>query len=158
DADGDRFVEIWNNVFMQFEALPGGERVKMKKQSIDTGMGLERITAILQGKHDNYDIDIMRAIIESSAQLTNTDPDGDKKVSHRVIADHLRASAFLIADGVMPSNEGRGYVLRRIMRRGMRHAHLLGATEPLMYRLFPTLLGKMGEAYPELKEAEALIT
>lgn len=158
DQDGDRFVEFWNNVFMQFEQLPDGSRIKMPKQSIDTGMGLERMASILQGKHDNYDIDLLRSIIEASAHLTNTDPDGDKKISHRVISDHLRAAAFLIADGVMPSNEGRGYVLRRIMRRGMRHAHLLGAEEPLMYRLFPTLMGKMGEAYPELHQASALIT
>lgn len=158
DADGDRFIEIWNNVFMQYDQLPGGDRVNLPKPSIDTGMGLERISAILQGKHDNYDIDIMRAIIEASAHATNSDPDGDKKVSHRVIADHLRAASFLIADGVMPSNEGRGYVLRRIMRRGMRHAHLLGAVDPLMYKLFPTLQAQMGVAYPELKEAEALIT
>lgn len=158
DQDGDRYVEFWNNVFMQFEQLPDGSRIKMPKQSIDTGMGLERMASILQGKHDNYDIDLLRSIIEESAHLTNTDPDGDKKISHRVISDHLRAAAFLIADGVMPSNEGRGYVLRRIMRRGMRHAHLLGAQEPLMYRLFPTLMGKMGDAYPELHQASALIT
>ena len=157
NADGDRFIEIWNNVFMQFDQLPDGKRVNLPKPSIDTGMGLERLTTILQGKHDNYDIDIMRALIETSAHLTSTDPDGDKKVSHRVIADHLRASAFLIADGVLPSNEGRGYVLRRIMRRGMRHAHLLGATEPLMHRVFPALVAKMGDVYGELKEAGDLI-
>jgi alanyl-tRNA synthetase len=157
EQDGDRYVEFWNNVFMQFEQLPGGKRIDMPKQSIDTGMGLDRMATILQGKHDIFDIDILRAIIENVAQLTNVDPDGDKKTSHRVIADHLRSSAFLIADGVMPSNEGRGYVLRRIMRRGMRHAHILGASEPLMHRLFPTLLAKMSDAYPELKEAEALI-
>jgi alanyl-tRNA synthetase len=157
DQDGDRYVEFWNNVFMQFEQLPGGKRIDMPKQSIDTGMGLDRMATILQGKHDIFDIDILRAIIENVAQLTSVDPDGDKKTSHRVIADHLRSSAFLIADGVMPSNEGRGYVLRRIMRRGMRHAHILGASEPLMHRLFPTLLAKMSDAYPELKEAEALI-
>lgn len=158
NADGDRFIEIWNNVFMQFEQLPDGSRINLPKPSIDTGMGLERLTALLQGKHDNYDIDLIRAIIETSAHLTGSDPDGDKKVSHRVIADHLRASAFLIAEGVLPSNEGRGYVLRRIMRRGMRHAHLLGATEPLMYRVLPTLLSKMGDVYPELREAESLIS
>ncbi len=158
DQDGDRFIEIWNNVFMQFEQHADGTRTGLPKPSIDTGMGLERIAAILQGKHDNYDVDILRAIIESAAHATNTDPDGDKSVSHRVIADHLRAASFLIADGVMPSNEGRGYVLRRIMRRGMRHAHILGAQDPLMYRLLPTLIGKMGDAYPELREAEALIT
>lgn len=158
DQDGDRFVEIWNNVFMQYDQLPGGQRVDLPKPSIDTGMGLERISSILQGKSDNYDIDIMRAIIEDVAHKTGVDPDGAQKSSHRVIADHLRAAAFLIADGVMPSNEGRGYVLRRIMRRGMRHAHLLGATDPLMYKLFPTLQAQMGMTYPELKEAESLIT
>ncbi len=157
NEDGDRFMEIWNNVFMQFEQLPDGSRVNLPKPSIDTGMGLERITAILQGKHDNYDIDLMRAIIERSAHLSSTDPDGDKKVSHRVIADHLRASAFLIADGVMPSNEGRGYVLRRIMRRGMRHAHLLGVKDTHMHRVLPALVEKMGDTYPELREAESLI-
>jgi alanyl-tRNA synthetase len=157
DADGDRFVEFWNNVFMQFEQQPGGARIKMPKQSIDTGMGLERMATILQGKKDNYDIDLLRSIIESCAHLTNSDPDGAHRISHRVIADHLRAASFLIADGVMPSNEGRGYVLRRIMRRGMRHAHILGAHDPLMHRLFPTLLAKMGDAYPELKTAEPLI-
>lgn len=158
DEDGDRFVEIWNLVFMQYDQLAGGKRVDLPKPSIDTGSGIERISAILQGKHDNYDIDLFRAIIEDSADKTNTDPDGDKRVSHRVIADHLRSAAFLIADGVLPSNEGRGYVLRRIMRRGMRHAHLLGAQDPLMYRLFPTLAAKMADAYPELREAEDLIT
>ena len=158
DQDGDRFVEIWNNVFMQFEQLPDGSRVNLPKPSIDTGMGLERITAILQGKRDNYDVDIIRAIIEASARQTNSDPDGEHKVSHRVIADHLRAASFLIADGVLPSNEGRGYVLRRIMRRAMRHAHLLGASEPLMHRLFPTLQTSMAGVYPELKEAADLIT
>ncbi|MFH1157789.1 MAG: alanine--tRNA ligase [Pseudomonadota bacterium] len=158
NADGDRFIEIWNLVFMQYEQQAGGERIRLPKPSIDTGMGLERTAAILQGKHDNYDIDLMRALIEASAGATKTDPDGKGKVSHRVIADHLRSSAFLIADGVLPSNEGRGYVLRRIMRRGMRHAHLLGAQEPLMCRLVHALIAQMGEAYPELKEAEALIT
>lgn len=158
DADGDRYMEIWNNVFMQFDQLPDGSRVNLPKPSIDTGMGLERIGAILQGKHDNYDIDIMRAIIEASAHLTSKDPDGPFKVSHRVIADHLRATTFLIADGILPSNEGRGYVLRRIMRRGMRHAHLLGADEPLMCRLVPTLIAQMGETYPEIKEAQDLVT
>jgi alanyl-tRNA synthetase len=158
DADGDRFVEIWNLVFMQFEQLADGSRIPLPKPSIDTGMGLERLAAILQGKHNNYDIDLLRAIIEHSADLTGVSPDGDQAPSHRVIADHLRAAAFLIADGVMPSNEGRGYVLRRIMRRGMRHAHLLGAKEPLMHRLFPTLQTMMGEAYPELYRAQALIS
>jgi alanyl-tRNA synthetase len=158
EQDGDRYVEFWNNVFMQFEQMPDGSRVKLGKQSVDTGMGLDRMATILQGKHDIFDIDIMRALIGASAQLTSRDPDGEFKTSHRVIADHLRSSSFLIADGVMPSNEGRGYVLRRIMRRGMRHAHLLGAVEPLMYRLVPALIAQMGDAYPELKEAEALIT
>ncbi len=158
EQDGDRFVEIWNNVFMQFERHPDGSQTNLPKPSIDTGMGLDRLASVLQGKDNVFDIDILRAIREAAANATNTDVDGDKNVSHRVIADHLRSSAFLIADGVMPSNEGRGYVLRRIMRRGMRHAHLLGATEPLMYRLLPTLIAKMGDAYPELKEAEALIT
>ncbi len=158
DADGDRFIEIWNNVFMQFDQLADGTRVNLPKPSIDTGMGLERLAAVLQGKHDNYDVDMIRALIEASANLTSRDPDGEFKISHRVIADHLRASAFLVADGVLPSNEGRGYVLRRIMRRAMRHAHLLGAVEPLMHRLVPALNVQMATAYPELKEAEGLIT
>ncbi len=158
DQDGVRFVEIWNNVFMQFESLPDGTRTKLPKPSIDTGMGLERMATVLQGKHDVFSIDLLRTIIEQVGHLTNTSPDGDNKAAHRVIADHLRAASFLIADGVLPGNEGRGYVLRRIMRRGMRYAHILGAQEPLMYRLFPTLIAKMGDAYPELKEAEALIT
>jgi alanyl-tRNA synthetase len=158
DADGDRFVEIWNLVFMQYEALPGGERVDLPRPSIDTGMGLERIAAVLQGVHDNYDIDLFRALIRASADLTGVDPDGPLHASHRVIADHLRASAFLVADGVLPSNEGRGYVLRRIMRRAMRHAQILGAREPLMWRLVPALTREMGQAYPELIRAEALIS
>ena len=158
DADGDRFIEIWNLVFMQFEQQPGGKRIDLPKPSIDTGMGLERIAAVLQGTHDNYKIDLFGAIILHVADLTGVDADGPQAVSHRVIADHLRASAFLIADGVLPSNEGRGYVLRRIMRRGMRHAQLLGAREPLMWRLVPTLVREMGQAYPELHRAEALIT
>jgi len=158
DESGDRFIEIWNLVFMQFEQQLGGERKKLPKPSVDTGMGLERVSAILQGKHDNYDIDLMRALIEASAAATHSDPDGAHKISHRVIADHLRASAFLIADGVLPSNEGRGYVLRRIMRRAMRHAQMIGAKEPLMYRLFPALQQQMGAAYPELYRAQALIT
>ena len=158
DQDGDRFVEIWNNVFMQFESLPDGTRTKLPKPSIDTGMGLERMATVLQGKHDVFSIDLLRSIIEQVAHLTNTNPDGENKAAHRVLADHLRASAFLIADGVLPGNEGRGYVLRRIMRRGMRYAHILGAEEPLMYRLLPTLIAKMGDAYPELKEAETLIS
>jgi len=157
DADGDRFIEIWNLVFMQYETLPGGERVRLPRPSIDTGMGLERLAAVLQGKHDNYDIDLMRALIRASAEATGTDPDGPHKVSHRVIADHLRASSFLVADGVLPSNEGRGYVLRRIMRRAMRHAQLVGARDPLMWRLVPALVREMGQAYPELQRAEALI-
>jgi alanyl-tRNA synthetase len=158
DADGDRFVEIWNLVFMQFETLPGGERVNLPRPSIDTGMGLERIAAVLQGVYDSYDIDLFRALIRVSADLTGVDADGPQRASHRVIADHLRASAFLVADGVLPSNEGRGYVLRRIMRRAMRHAQLLGAREPLMWRLVPALAREMGQAYPELVRAESLIT
>ncbi|HEY2229540.1 MAG TPA: alanine--tRNA ligase [Xanthobacteraceae bacterium] len=158
DADGDRFIEIWNLVFMQFEQLPGGKREALPKPSIDTGMGLERIAAVLQGTHDNYAIDLFAAIIGMIADLTGIDAEGPRRVSHRVIADHLRASAFLIADGVLPSNEGRGYVLRRIMRRAMRHAELLGAKEPLMWRLVPILVREMGQAYPELHRADALIT
>ena len=158
DADGDRFIEIWNLVFMQFEQLPGGKRIDLPRPSIDTGMGLERIAAVLQGTHDNYSIDLFRALIGAIAELTKVSPDGAQKASHRVIADHLRASAFLIADGVLPSNEGRGYVLRRIMRRAMRHAELLGAREPLMWKLVPVLTREMGQAYPELIRAEALIT
>jgi alanyl-tRNA synthetase len=157
DADGDRFIEIWNLVFMQFEQLAGGKRVDLPKPSIDTGMGLERIAAVMQGTHDNYGIDLFRAIIGAIAELTKVSADGPQKVSHRVIADHLRASAFLIADGVLPSNEGRGYVLRRIMRRGMRHAELLGSREPLMWKLVPVLTREMGQAYPELLRAEPLI-
>ncbi|GAB4366581.1 MAG: alanine--tRNA ligase [Kiloniellaceae bacterium] len=158
DEDGDRFIEIWNLVFMQFEQIDKETRVDLPRPSIDTGMGLERIAAVLQGKHDNYDTDLLRAIIEASAELSGQAPDGEHAVSHRVIADHLRASAFLIADGVLPSNEGRGYVLRRIMRRGMRHAHKLGCKDPLMWRLVPTLSAMMGAAYPELNRAGALIT
>jgi len=158
DEDGDRFVEIWNLVFMQYEQQEDGTRRDLPKPSIDTGMGLERITAVLQGTHDNYNIDLMRSLIEASASATNSDPDGDHRISHRVIADHLRATSFLIADGVLPSNEGRGYVLRRIMRRAMRHAHLIGATEPTLYKLFPALQAKMSGAFPELNRAAALIT
>ena len=158
DQDGDRFIEIWNLVFMQFEQMAGGERIKLPRPSIDTGMGLERISAVLQGTHDNYETDLMRSIIGMIADLVSVSPDGPQKASHRVIADHLRASAFLVADGVLPSNEGRGYVLRRIMRRAMRHAQLLGAREPLMYRLVPVLIREMGQAYPDLLRAEALIT
>ncbi|HEY9548618.1 MAG TPA: alanine--tRNA ligase, partial [Kiloniellaceae bacterium] len=157
DEDGDRFIEIWNLVFMQYEQLNPETRRELPRPSIDTGMGLERVAAVLQGKHDNYDTDLLRAIIEASAEASGQSPDGDHAVSHRVIADHLRASAFLIADGVLPSNEGRGYVLRRIMRRGMRHAHRLGCKDPLMWRLVPTLVGMMGGAYPELTRANALI-
>jgi alanyl-tRNA synthetase len=157
DADGDRFIEIWNLVFMQFEQLTKEKRVALPRPSIDTGMGLERLAAVLQGKHDNYDIDLMRALILASAEATGTHPDGPEAVSHRVIADHLRASSFLVADGVLPSNEGRGYVLRRIMRRAMRHAQRLGAKDPLMWRLVPALVGEMGSAYPELIRAEAII-
>src|ERR1700691_3136698 len=158
DAEGDRFVEIWNLVFMQYEQLADGKRTNLPRPSIDTGMGLERIAAVLQGTHDNYKIDLFGALIEAVADLTGVDSDGDRRVSHRVIADHLRASAFLIADGVLPSNEGRGYVLRRIMRRAMRHAELLGAKDPLMWRLVPVLVREMGQAYPELHRAEGLIT
>ncbi len=157
DQDGDRFVEFWNLVFMQYEQIAPGNRIALPKPSIDTGMGLERIASILQGKTSNYDTDLFRALIEASASLTGVAPDGPQAASHRVIADHLRASSFLIADGVMPSNEGRGYVLRRIMRRAMRHAHLLGAKEPLMHRLVPVLVAQMGAAYGELIRAEALI-
>ncbi|GJL86009.1 MAG: alanine--tRNA ligase [Micavibrio sp.] len=158
DEDGDRFIEIWNLVFMQFEQVDADTQINLPKPCIDTGMGLERMAATMMGSHDNYAIDIMRNLIEHSADLTSVDPDGEMSASHRVVADHLRCSAFLLADGVMPSNEGRGYVLRRIMRRGMRHAHLLGAKEPLMYRLLPTLTGMMGAAYPELKRAESMIS
>jgi len=158
EADGDRFVEIWNLVFMQYEQLAGGERVNLPKPSIDTGAGLERVAAVLQGKHDNYDIDLFVALIRTIAELTGVNPHGQHKASHRVIADHLRASSFLIADGVLPSNEGRGYVLRRIMRRAMRHAQLLGAREPLMWQLVPSLVREMGQAYPELVRAQPLIT
>ena len=158
DEDGDRFIEIWNLVFMQFEELPSGEKVDLPKPSIDTGMGLERVAAVLQGKHDNYDIDLMRNLILASAEATGADADGPHAVSHRVVADHLRSVSFLMADGVMPSNEGRGYVLRRIMRRAMRHAHLMGVEEPLMWRLVPALVREMGAHYPELPRAQALIT
>ena len=158
DADGDRFIEIWNLVFMQFEQIAKEKRVALPRPSIDTGMGLERLAAVLQGKHDNYDIDLFRALIMASADATGTSPDGAHAVSHRVIADHLRATSFLIADGVLPSNEGRGYVLRRIMRRAMRHAQRLGAKDPLMWRLVPALLLEMGQAYPELMRAEAIIS
>ena len=157
EEDGDRFIEIWNNVFMQNEQFADGTMRPLDMQSIDTGMGLERIGALLQGKHDNYDTDLMRSLIEASAHATNSDPDGPAKTSHRVIADHLRSTSFLIADGVMPSNEGRGYVLRRIMRRAMRHLHMLGAQDPVMHRLVPALVQQMGAAYPELARAQSLI-
>ncbi|MBU9698369.1 alanine--tRNA ligase [Rhodobacteraceae bacterium HSP-20] len=157
DEDGDRFIEIWNNVFMQNEQFADGTMRPLDMQSIDTGMGLERIGALLQGKHDNYDTDLMRSLIEASAHATSQDPDGPGKTSHRVIADHLRSVSFLIADGVMPSNEGRGYVLRRIMRRAMRHAHMLGAQDPVMFKLVPALVRQMGGAYPELARAQAVI-
>src|SRR5262245_49417624 len=158
EEDGDRFIEIWNLVFMQFEQIAQGNRVDLPRPSIDTGMGLERIAAVLQGTHDNYAIDLFGALIQAVADATGVDPVGPQKVSHRVIADHLRASAFLIADGVLPGNEGRGYVLRRIMRRAMRHAELLGAKEPLMFKLVPVLVREMGQPYPELVRAEPLIT
>jgi len=157
EQDGDRFVEIWNLVFMQFEQLEGGQRNNLPKPSIDTGMGLERVAAVLQGKHDSFEIDLFVAQIHAIAEMTGADPQGEQKASLRVIADHLRAVSFLIADGVLPSNEGRGYVLRRIMRRAMRHAQLLGAKDPLMYRLVWTLVREMGQAYPELVRAENLI-
>ena len=157
EAEGDRFIEIWNLVFMQYEQLADGRRVDLPRPSIDTGMGLERIAAVLQGTHDNYAIDLFATLIRVIGELTGVDPEGPHKASHRVIADHLRASAFLIADGVLPSNEGRGYVLRRIMRRAMRHAELLGAKQPLMWQLVPALVREMGQAYAELGRAEALI-
>src|SRR5215469_469795 len=158
DEDGDRYLEFWNLVFMQFEQVDEKTRVDLPKPSIDTGMGLERITAILQGVPSNYDIDLFRALILASADASGVAPDGAHAVSHRVIADHLRAAAFLIADGVLPSKDGRGYVLRRIMRRAMRHAHMLGCKEPLVWRLVPTLVQQMGAAYPELLRAQPLIT
>ncbi|HYC95962.1 MAG TPA: alanine--tRNA ligase, partial [Sphingomicrobium sp.] len=157
DEDGDRFVEIWNLVFMQYEQAAGEIVSELPKKSIDTGMGLERIAAVLQGVHDNYDTDTFKALIAASEELTRTRAEGESQASHRVIADHLRASGFLVADGVLPANEGRGYVLRRIMRRAMRHAHLLGAKEPLMHRLVPELVAEMGAAYPELVRAQPLL-
>src|SRR5215207_6808685 len=156
DEDGDRFLEFWNLVFMQYEQIEPGNRVPLPKPSIDTGMGLERMAAVLQGVHSNYDTDLFRTLIEAVVHATGAPYDGN--ASHRVIADHLRASSFLVADGVLPSNEGRGYVLRRIMRRAMRHAHLLGAKEPLMWRLVPALVQQMGDTYPELVRGQALIT
>ncbi len=157
DQFGERFVEVWNLVFMQFESLPDGSRIDLPKPSIDTGMGLERISAVLQGVHNNFDIDLFQNLIRASESLTGTKAEGALAPSHRIIADHLRASCFLMADGVQPSNEGRGYVLRRIMRRAMRHAHILGARDPLMHRLVPALVAEMGEAYPELKRAQATV-
>jgi len=157
DEDGDRFIEIWNLVFMQFDQQAGGERLDLPRPSIDTGMGLERLAAVLQGVHDNYDTDLFKTLIAASVELTGVKAEGDRTPSHRVIADHLRSSCFLIADGVSPSNEGRGYVLRRIMRRAMRHAYLLGANEPLMSRLAPLLVELMGTAYPELRRAQPVI-
>ncbi|MDG3576871.1 alanine--tRNA ligase [Rhizobium sp. YJ-22] len=158
EEDGDRFIEIWNLVFMQYEQISKEERVNLPRPSIDTGMGLERVAAVLQGKHDNYDIDLFRALIAASEEATGVKAEGERRASHRVIADHLRSASFLIADGVLPSNEGRGYVLRRIMRRAMRHAQLLGARDPLMWKLVPALVAQMGRAYPELVRAEALIS
>lgn len=157
DEDGDRFIEIWNVVFMQNEQYADGSMTDLDMQSIDTGMGLERVSALLQGSHDNYDTDLFRALIEASAHATSSDPFGNQNVHHRVIADHLRSTSFLIAEGVLPSNEGRGYVLRRIMRRAMRHAHLLGAKDPVMHRLVPALVQQMGVAYPELGQGQRLI-
>ena len=157
DEDGDRFIEIWNLVFMQFDQQSDGTRIALPKPSIDTGMGLERIAAVLQGQHDNYDTDLFAALTQASADISQESVDGAHKMSHRVIADHLRSSAFLIADGVLPSNEGRGYVLRRIMRRAMRHAHMLGTKDPLLWQLFPTLKSEMAAAYPELERAGPLI-
>ncbi len=157
EEDGDRFVEIWNLVFMQYEQFEDGTRRDLAAQSIDTGMGIERVAALLQGTNDNYATDLMRSLIEASADATSTDPDGPGKTHHRVIADHLRSTSFLMADGVTPSNDGRGYVLRRIMRRAMRHAHLLGAKDPLMHRLVPALVRQMGAAYPELGQAQSMI-
>ncbi|MDP7624731.1 MAG: alanine--tRNA ligase, partial [Rhodospirillales bacterium] len=158
DEEGDRFIEIWNLVFMQFEQITPDERVELPKPSIDTGMGLERFSAVLQGTHDNYETDLFQALINASAEMSGTPVEGDHNVSHRVIADHLRATSFLITDGVLPSNEGRGYVLRRIMRRAMRHAHLMSCEDPLLFKLVPTLVQQMGQAFPELTRAQALIT
>ena len=157
DEDGDRFIEIWNLVFMQYEQIDAETRSDLPRPSIDTGMGLERLAAVLQGKHNNYDIDLMRRLIEASAAASGVGPDGDHLASHRVIADHLRASSFLIADGVLPSNEGRGYVLRRIMRRAMRHAHIMGCGEPLLWKLVPSLVDEMGKAFPEVDRAKFLV-
>ena len=157
DQDGDRYIEIWNLVFMQFEQVSKDKRINLPKPSVDTGMGLERIAALLQGSHDNYETDHFKKIINATAEVVKKKPDQYNISSFRVIADHLRASSFLIAEGVLPSNEGRGYVLRRIMRRGMRHSHLLGSKEPIFYNIFKTLMNEMSGNYPELKRAEALI-
>jgi len=157
EQDGDRYIEIWNMVFMQYEQIDKNTRIELPKKSIDTGMGLERMSAVLQNVHDNYDIDLFKQIIKASEELTSIKSEGEARFSHRVIADHLRSASFLIADGVMPSNDGRGYVLRRIMRRAMRHAHQLGAKEPLLYKMFATLVSLMGDAYPELKRAENFV-
>ena len=158
EEDGDRFIEIWNLVFMQYEQRAPGDRIELPRPSIDTGMGLERITAVLQGTHDSFATDVLRGLIEASAEASGKSPDGGHAVSHRVIADHIRATAFLIADGVLPSNDGRGYVLRRIMRRAMRHVHKLGVQEPMLWRLVPTLVAGMGGHFGELRRAEALVT
>src|ERR1044072_9383654 len=157
DEDGDRFLEFWNLVFMQFEQVNEKTRLDLPKPSIDTGMGLERIAAILQGVTNNYDVDLFRHLIAASESASGVDSKGEATFSHRIIADHLRATSFLIADGVLPSNEGRGYVLRRIMRRAMRHAHLLGTKDPLMHRLVPALVAEMGSGYPGLQRSESLI-
>ena len=154
NEDGDRFIEIWNLVFMQFQRYKDGKQEMLPKPSIDTGMGLERTAAILQGKHDNYDIDLFSNLIQASVEFTGVKAEGEAKFSHRVIADHLRSSSFLMADGISPSNEGRGYVLRRIMRRAMRHAHILGSKEPLMHRLVPMLINEMGDTFNELNRAK----
>ncbi|MBT6036670.1 MAG: alanine--tRNA ligase, partial [Kordiimonadaceae bacterium] len=158
DEDGDRFVEIWNLVFMQFEQQADGTRIDLPKPAIDTGMGLERIAAVMQGQYDNYETDLFKKLIVASAEHSGVEPFGDQNTSLRVIADHLRSTSFLIADGVLPSNEGRGYVLRRIMRRAMRHAQMIGCAEPLMHQLVPALVGEMGQAFPELVRAQALVT
>ena len=158
EEDGDRFVEIWNLVFMQYEQQDEDTRINLPKPSIDTGMGLERIAAVMQGVHDNYETDLFKKLIMASADHSGVDALGDHNTSHRVIADHLRSTSFLIADGVLPSNEGRGYVLRRIMRRAMRHAQMIGCKEPLMHRLVPALVSEMGQAFPELVRAEALVS
>ncbi|PLW78804.1 alanine--tRNA ligase [Cohaesibacter celericrescens] len=158
DEDGDRFIEIWNLVFMQYEQISKDKRIDLPKPSIDTGMGLERVAAVMQGTHDNYETDLFRALIHNSVDLTGVEEQGEAAASHRVIADHLRSTSFLIADGILPSSDGRGYVLRRIMRRAMRHARLLGSQDPVIYKMVPTLIREMGQAFPELVRAESLIT